>query len=116
MTTSSQPVAVPAMRTEADRSIDAVVERLAAIQETAPYVVSCYIALSPEDRENQKYILAVKPRLTRARTDNAAAGLPHSERMALQRDLDRIFESVSHPAFLPHARGVACGKGQGSTV
>ncbi|MGH7583509.1 MAG: hypothetical protein ACREL5_09810 [Gemmatimonadales bacterium] len=107
MITSSQPVPVAGERTEEDRSIDAVIERLAAVRETAPYVVSCYIALTPEDRENQKYILAVKPRLTRARTDNAAAALPHAERMALLRDLDRILESVSRPAFLPHARGVA---------
>jgi peptide chain release factor subunit 1 len=74
---------------------DSLLQRLVAIQPGSARVVSCYVRLSPEDRQRQKYLTDVKRRMAAVREEGAA------------RDLARIADSLAKVRTLPRTRGLA---------
>jgi peptide subunit release factor 1 (eRF1) len=76
-------------------ALDALLDRLVAIEPGWHGVVSCYIRLTPDERARRRYVIALKNRIRAAREETAAP------------DLSRILEYVTSPRALPHAGGLA---------
>ena len=58
-------------------------------------MVSCYLRLTPEERESRRYLTTLKSRIHALKEEAVGA------------DLSRILESVTSPNALPHAAGLA---------
>ena len=95
-----------------ERSIAALIARLTALGATRHWVVSCYLKLEPRDRGRGKYLIKLKNRAKQLLAGLEARGLTRAERAAVERDVERIRDSLSHPSQLPAGRGIAifaCG-------
>ena len=97
----------PKPRQGGEQSIAALIARLTAMGATPHWVVSCYLKLEPRDRSRGKYLIKLKNRAKRLVGGLEARGLSRAERAAVERDVDRIRECLSHPTQLPAGRGIA---------
>ena len=95
-----------------ERSIAALIARLTALGTTRHWVVSCYLKLEPRDRGHGKYLIKLKNRAKRLLAGLEDRGLTRAERVAVERDVERIRDWLSHASQLPAGRGIAifaCG-------
>jgi peptide subunit release factor 1 (eRF1) len=88
-------------------AIGLLLARLTRIPPGNHPVVSCYVRLDPQDRTKNQYLLAVKTRMKELEEDPQLLGLSRADRLAVERDLDRIRAYLGHPGRLPPARGLA---------
>jgi peptide chain release factor subunit 1 len=84
-----------------------LIERLTALETTDHWVVSCYLKLEPRDRGRGKYLIKLKNRIKGLVGSLEARGLSRAERLAVERDLERVREHLAHPSNLPAGRGIA---------
>jgi peptide subunit release factor 1 (eRF1) len=87
--------------------VDQQLERLATVQAGRHRVVTCYLKLEPRDRSRGKYIIKVKNRVREAIQSLPRLGLARDIQEAVERDLDRIQQSLANPDRLPSTHGVA---------
>jgi peptide subunit release factor 1 (eRF1) len=88
-------------------AVDQQLERLATVQAGRHRVVTCYLKLEPRDRSRGKYIIKVKNRVREAIQSLPRLGLARDIQEAVERDLDRIQQSLANPDRLPSTHGVA---------
>jgi peptide subunit release factor 1 (eRF1) len=84
----------------------AALERLATFKAEGAHIVTVYVRLEVQDRIRNRYHIAVRDAVRRARTTVDQAGLPHPEREALHRDLARIEHYTEDGGRLPHSPGL----------
>lgn len=87
--------------------VESALDRLRAIPPGRYQVLSCYLRLEAADRARQRYRLHLTDHVKQVRATAQASPLPRAERLAVERDLDRIEACVANPRDLPHARGLA---------
>jgi peptide subunit release factor 1 (eRF1) len=101
--TFQQSAARPTVITD----VPALVQRLTAIVPGRHRILSCYVRLEPRDRIRDNYLIAFKNRMKGLHGDPMMSLLPREERVAVERDLDRILHYLGHAQDLPHALGLA---------
>jgi peptide subunit release factor 1 (eRF1) len=79
---------------------------LATLHASGPQVVTLYLRLDVEARIRNRYRLAGRDAVRRAREAADQAGLLHSDREALHRDLARVEAQLQNAAALPHTPGL----------
>jgi peptide chain release factor subunit 1 len=84
-----------------------VLERLATVHAGGPVVVSLYVRLDVQDRIRNRYRIAARDALRRAREMVDQFGLARPEHEALQRDIARVEAHLENAAALPHSPGLA---------
>jgi len=84
-----------------------VLERLATVSAPGPLLVSLYVRLDVQDRIRNRYRIAARDALRRARETADQMGLPRTEHDGLHRDLARIEAHLENAAALPHSPGLA---------
>jgi peptide chain release factor subunit 1 len=84
-----------------------VLEHLVTLRASAPVVVSLYVRLDVQARIRNRYRIAVRDAIRRARHAADSSPLSRQEREALHRDLERLEEYLDHAGALPHSPGVA---------
>ena len=87
--------------------VAAVLAELLALGNTHGWVVSCYQKLEPNDRAGEKYRIKLKNRLRRAVERLGILGFSHTDREAVERELERVEAFFSHSTNLSGSRGVA---------
>jgi peptide subunit release factor 1 (eRF1) len=92
--------------------VSALIQRLAAIPVRSHPVLSCYVRLEPQDRIGDSYLIALKDRVRALHLGATELALAREDRLAVERDLERILGYLSHPADLPHAPGLALFAGE----
>lgn len=88
-------------------AVDQRLERLATVEAGRHRVVTCYLKLEPRDRSRGKYIIKVKNRVRESIQSLPRLGLARDVQEAVERDLDRIQQSLANPDLLPSTHGVA---------
>lgn len=88
-------------------AVDQRLERLATVEAGRHRVVTCYLKLEPRDRSRGKYIIKVKNRVRESIQSLPRLGLARDVQEAVERDLDRIQQSLANPDLLPPTHGVA---------
>jgi peptide subunit release factor 1 (eRF1) len=88
-------------------AVDQRLERLATVRAGRHRVVTCYLKLEPRDRSRGKYIIKLKNRVRESIQSLPRLGLARDVQDAVERDLDRIQQSLSNPDLLPSTQGVA---------
>jgi peptide subunit release factor 1 (eRF1) len=86
---------------------EALVRRLIALPAGKYQILSCYVRLTPEDRIRASYLIELKDRVKALQGDPTKLALGHDQRVALERDLDRILEYLSDWQGLPPGPGIA---------
>ena len=76
-------------------SLDALLERLLAIEPGRYRVVSCYLRLGADERAQRRYLTALKGRVRAVQEETAAA------------DLSRVLDHVASARALPPTQGLA---------
>ena len=85
----------------------AAIDRLATLRADGALVASLYVRLDVQDRIRNRYHIAVRDAVRRARATIEQIDLPHAEREALGRDLARMQGFPEHAGRLPHSPGLA---------
>jgi peptide chain release factor subunit 1 len=78
-----------------------------ALGTTPHWVVSCYLKLEPRDRGHGKYVIKLKNRMKGLLAGLERRGATRADRMAVERDLERVHAYLVEPGSLPAGRGVA---------
>jgi peptide subunit release factor 1 (eRF1) len=86
--------------------VPALMQRLTSIVPGEYRILSCYVRLEQRDRVRDNYLIAFKNRMKGLHADPMMALLSREERVAVERDLDRILRYLGHPRDLPHAPGL----------
>jgi len=81
--------------------------RLMGLGTTPHWVVSCYLKLEPRDRGHGKYVIKLKNRMKGLLAGLETRGATRADRIAVERDLERVHAYLEEPGFLPAGRGVA---------
>lgn len=81
-------------------------QRLAGLRAGGALVVSLYLRLDVQARIRNRYRIAGRDAVRRARETADQWGLPRPEREALLRDLARVEAYLEHPGALPHTPGM----------
>ncbi len=84
-----------------------IVERLATVHTDHPVVVSLYLRLAVEDRTRNRYRIAIRDAVRRARDTVDRFPLSRSEREELRRDLARVEDHLDDAGALSHSAGLA---------
>jgi peptide subunit release factor 1 (eRF1) len=106
--TAQQTLHSPPARPTVSTDLGSLVQRLTAIPAGSHHILSCYVRLEPRDRTRVKYLITeLKDRAKALRADPMIPGLGRDERLAIERDLSRILEYLSHARDLPHTPGLA---------
>ena len=84
-----------------------VLERLATLHAGGPVVVSLYLRLDVQDRIRNRYRIAMRDAIRRARETADQYGFARPEHEALHRDLARVEAHLENVAALPHSPGLA---------
>lgn len=82
-------------------------ERLIPLRADGPVMISLYLRLDVQARVQNRYRVAGRDAIRRARAGVDQAGLSHSQREALFRDLARVEARLEKAATLPHTPGLA---------
>lgn len=85
----------------------AAIDKLAALRAEGALVASLYVRLDVQDRIRNRYHIAVRDAVRRARATIEQVELPHTQREALERDLARMQGFLEHAGRLPHSPGLA---------
>jgi peptide chain release factor subunit 1 len=96
-----------------EQDVHAAVQRLAAIDPGAYWVVTCYLKLEPRDRTRGKYLIKMKNRVKESATAPARQSLGHADREAIAADLQRVLDYLEEPNHLPSTRAIAIFASQG---
>ena len=91
----------------AARPAPEALKRLAGLHTDRPVVLTLYVRLEVQDRIRNRYGIAVRDAVRRARDTIEAAAAPREEREALFRDLARVEAYMEHAGGLPHSPGLA---------
>ena len=85
----------------------AVLEQMSALRAEGALVASLYVRLEVQDRVRNRYFIAVRDAVRRARATVDQLDLPHGEHEAFNRDLGRMEQFLGHAGRLPHSPGLA---------
>ncbi len=85
----------------------ALLERLGTLRAGGPLVVSLYLRLDVQDRIRNRYRIAARDAIRRARETADQSGLSRPEHEALLRDLTRMAAHLENAGALPHSPGMA---------
>ncbi|HEX9055781.1 MAG TPA: VLRF1 family aeRF1-type release factor [Gemmatimonadales bacterium] len=99
-----EAIETPVEQTE---PLGALIRRLSDIAPRRYRVLSCYLRLEPGDRFRTAYLVELKDRVKAVKADPVMLTLERDERLAVERDLERIEARVERPANLPHTSGLA---------
>ncbi len=99
-----EAIETPVEQTE---PLGALIRRLSDIAPRRYRVLSCYLRLEPGDRFRAAYLVELKNRMKAVKADPVMLTLERDERLAVERDLERIVARVERPANLPHTSGLA---------
>ena len=92
---------------EQQEALGVLIRRLSDIAPRRYSVLSCYLRLEPGDRFRGAYLVELKDRVKALHADPVLLTLEREQRVAVERDLERIVARVERPAALPHALGLA---------
>ena len=100
-------VLVPEAQLPAAGEARALLERLGTLRTGGPLVVSLYLRLDVQARIRNRYRIAVRDAVRRARETVDQSHFPRPEREALHRDLARVEGHFESAGALPHSPGLA---------
>lgn len=103
----TQDVQTLAMRPRVAKDLRELIDRLLAIRPGVQPILSCYIRLEPQDRARQAYLTGFSDGARALHTAPTMLNLERSERLAVERDLGRVFNYLRQPRHLPSAPGAA---------
>src|SRR6266849_9429970 len=103
----------PSTTVASEQDVHAAVQRLAAIDPGAYWVVTSYLKLEPRDRTRGKYLIKMKNRVKESATAPARQSLGHADREAIAADLQRVLDYLEEPNHLPSTRAIAIFASQG---
>jgi peptide subunit release factor 1 (eRF1) len=105
---TAQTVQRPRHRPTVATDMGVLIQHLVAVPAGRHHILSCYVRLEPRDRTRANYLITeFKDRAKDLRADAMALTLGRDERRAIERDLTRVFDYLSHPRDLPHTPGLA---------
>jgi peptide chain release factor subunit 1 len=84
-----------------------VLTQLAQVHADRPLVVSLYLRLGVQDRIRNRYRIAARDAVRRARDVVESSDLSHADSEALARDLFRVESYLGRAGGLPHSAGLA---------